>query len=305
MSPDFTWIILSLIAPMFWAVSNVIDQFLVRGSFDNSPWVYTIFQGAFYLPVILCLPFVFPVILQTPWQDAAFLMSLGVLWIPAVAFYVTALEGDDASVAVPIFNVVPFFVLIGGWMFLGEIISLKQILYGSLLVLSAAAITWDFHAKKLKWRTLMLMLASCVLYATYTLTARHQIETLHWAAVYFWYCLGFSAVSLIAMTTIKRNRSYLMRFIREKSKKVLYLTVLQSWLDVVAILFITAAIAKAPYVALVSFVASLQPLYVTIATGTAAMYHPKMFDRLGWNKVLAWKTGCVTVMLAALAGLIL
>lgn len=307
MPPDNTiWIFLSLAAPMFWAVSNIIDQFLVRGEFDGTPWIYTFFQGVFYLPLVLLFPLFMPSILETRWQDGAMLMIAGAFWLPAVGLYMMALKGDDASVAVPIFNLIPLLNLIAAWLLLGEVLTIKQILSGVVLVLAATAITWDFHAKRLRFKTLFLMLASCFAYLAYGLIARHQVNTMHWAAIYFWYGLGFSFYCAVITLVFPRNRRFFINFIQKKSHKVIGLCVFQSWLDVMAVSLLTKAISLAPSLPMVSFVSAIQPLYIVIASGIAAFYFPKAFsDKLEFNKILLWKITCITVMLTALYGLLL
>jgi drug/metabolite transporter (DMT)-like permease len=300
-----SWLFLSLFAPLSWAVSNVIDQFLVRDEFGGAPWLYTFFQGTFYLPLICLFPFFVPQILDTPWRDATVLMAVGLTWIAGVGFYVTALKGDDASVAVPIFNLAPFINLVAARIFLGETMTAAQIVAGSVLVFAATAITWDFHTKKLRFRTVLLMLTACGAYLTYGLVARHQVATLHWATVYFWYGLGFS-LSCVLITVLRTEyRRFFITFLRMKSRSVIALCVGQSWLDVLALCCVTQAIVTAPSLPMVTFVTSIQPLYVLAATGLAARFRPDLFTAWRMDRTLVWKIACILLMLAALYGLLI
>ncbi|MBI1327535.1 MAG: EamA family transporter [Alphaproteobacteria bacterium] len=291
------WIILSLLAPLCWAFSNIIDQFLVRDSFSTSPTAYIFFQGLFYTPLLVVVYLLRPEVLALDMHEIGLVLAASPLWVINAMLYVQALARDDASIAVPLYNMVTFFVIILAWIFLGETISTRDFFYGCIVVVGATLLMWDFKTNKMKIATFLFMMGACWTYATFATFTRAQTQQMHWLDFYFWYALGFNMVCVIGTLLMPKARTLFMEVWQQPSKKAFTLSFVQAALDFAALMMISAAYSAAKTAGHVSFYASIQPLYVVTIAGIAGIFMPHVFEPLRANRALFWKLGCIGIML--------
>lgn len=295
------WILLALGAPFFWACSNVIDQFLVRDSFEKSPASFIFYQGFFYLPYMVAILLVRPEVLQVPLHDILIAFAFSPTIIIGCWLYLKALKRDDASIAVPLFNMVTFMTLILAWVILGEVVTFPQVAMGCLIILGAVLLMWDFKAGKLRGITFMLMLGACLAYAIYAVFARKFTGHLHWIDVYFWFGVGEFLISTTGAVLYPKARKLFVHTIKTETPKTLgllgFLMLIAAGFDFVAVMMVTAAYSMGTGAGLVAFFASVQPLYIVIMAGVLGWFFPKYYHALKWDGALLWKVICISIML--------
>ncbi|MEK7544603.1 MAG: EamA family transporter [Patescibacteria group bacterium] len=129
-----SWLLYSLSAAAFWGFTNVIDQ-IVQRNYAKDSVSFTLVSSFVRLPIGLGLFFLFgfyvpsmPVLLMT------FFFSF--LSMAGVFFYLRALHIEEVSRVMLLGQSMPVFVLFLSFLFLGETLTLSQIL-GFLVLLFA------------------------------------------------------------------------------------------------------------------------------------------------------------------------
>lgn len=291
------WILLALGAPLFWAFSNVIDQFLVRDSFSTSPTAYILFQGLFYVPLLVALYLLRPEVMALDAGTISLILLVSPCWVVNAVLYVHALTRDDGSITVPLYNMTTFFTITLAWVFLGESMSWREILAGCVIIGGAVMLMWDFKLMKFKGITFALMFAACWCYAIFGTFARAQTQNIDWMDFYFWYVFGFTLISFAGTAALPRARTLFVAVWNQPSKKAFTLSFLQAVCDFMAMLMVVAAYSAGKSAGHVSFFSCIQPLYVVLVSGIFGIFMPRMFEPLQANRALFWKLFCIGIML--------
>lgn len=257
------WFYIALIGPIIWAAENYIDKYLLQKYFkEGGVGGLLIFSS---LISLLILPFIFmfaPDVLAISNFNKIIIIFESVLSIFAFLLYLYALEKEETSMVVPIFQTIPMFFLILGFIFLGEVISGRQ-LFGILLIISAAvALSLELAEKvRLKSNILFLMLAaSFLIAASGTIFKFVAIEAGFWATS-FWNYVGFALMGIIFLMFVKKYRDEFFKVFEKGSKGIFALNLLNEILDVGAGLIFRFATLLAP-IALVQAVNGFQPFFV-------------------------------------------
>jgi len=126
-----SWLLIVIIAHFFYAGVFIIDRYLLKKGFPN-PLSYAFYVGILSVFVLALAPFGFFV--PTTKQIAISLIT-GIVWLLAIIIFYTALQKGEASRVVPtVGGLIPFFTLVLSFIFLGERLSLKQLIAFCLLV---------------------------------------------------------------------------------------------------------------------------------------------------------------------------
>ena len=129
------WIFLALLAPLLWAISNLIDGDLVLNRIKN-PLVIMTVTGLFSV-----FPFLFIILTNTFSWPRLSVILFGVLtgFVSLLAFYpyFRALENSHPTSALLLWNVSPVITAVAAFVFLNERLSPYQYLAVLLLIGSA------------------------------------------------------------------------------------------------------------------------------------------------------------------------
>jgi uncharacterized membrane protein len=162
------WILYPIAAYAVVACANIIDKLLVARYIKDSSLV-VLFTGTIACITGFIIYFIrgFPVMLS---GQFALVLAAGVLLELYLLPYFKALELEDASTVVPLFQAVPLFTLLLSWVFLKEQLLLTQyvgfvLLLGSGFVLAASR---KKHKRALSVSFWYMMLSS-LLFAVSTL----------------------------------------------------------------------------------------------------------------------------------------
>jgi bacterial/archaeal transporter family protein len=129
-----SWIIYSLIAPIFWSFSNYIDKYSLEKNVTNI-FDFLFFSSIFgwlFLPILV-------LIFGLPEFNTFSLVpiTLGVVLVYSYGFYGKALEVGETSRIVILFKLIPVLTLALGFVFLQQTLTLNQF-FAFLLVLAGA-----------------------------------------------------------------------------------------------------------------------------------------------------------------------
>lgn len=91
----------------------------------------------------------------------------GMLFLASLVPYLYALRISDTSTVVPIFQSIPLFALVLGYVFLGEVVTITQLIGVFLVIAGGVGISLELREKKIRFQgaALALMLLSSLLIA--------------------------------------------------------------------------------------------------------------------------------------------
>ncbi len=198
-------IILALIGYGFQAVDSILNKFILEKT-TVKPTLFLFYSTITALPVFLLLPFGTERLIGV--MDYSVALCSGLMFAAALAAMYTAIQESEISHIGPLLGaVIPFFVLILSYFFLGEVI-VTQVLVGiGILILGSLIIAFEksrlhqgFH------RGVMWGVLAGFFFAVSHVTAKYTYDV-HGFLTGFVYTRGFSGlvgIVLLALPSIRR-----------------------------------------------------------------------------------------------------
>lgn|GEM_PF-1447392 len=162
---EISVLLLLVLPPLLWAGGTLIDRVLVNGDgAESSPEALMVFFGIFHLLAASAVSGWSAFSGETiSWSSLLSLIANGVTHTAAIWIYMHALRNEESSRVAPWFQIIPALGLVGGFVFLRELLGWFQIGAIGLLMLGS----WILAVKNgvVKHRLMWLMLASSLLLA--------------------------------------------------------------------------------------------------------------------------------------------
>src|SRR5262249_4261516 len=258
------WISIALLAPALWALGNHIDKYLLGRRLDQrgvgSLMLFSALIGLPILPLILLFR---PGVFLLSFLDAAILMLNGMLYVLGLLPYFYALQKDEASVVVPLFQTSAVFSYILGLLVLDEQLTGWQIGAALLIVVGSILITLEIEQRRSKFKAklfALMLLASLLNALNWLLFKVVAVREDFWISS-FWEYAGFALAGLLMLLFIKSYRHEFMAVLRQSKLNVLGLVAINENLSLAAKTAPNLASLLAPP-ALISTLPGLQALFV-------------------------------------------
>ena len=275
-------VILAIIAAIFYASTNHIDKFLISKAVKNADYrslilVSTIIAGGVMALIYL---FVCGFELSFDFPSIAILFTNSALYTIANIFWFKALDRDDTTIVVIMFQLIPVFMLLLSPIFLPEDnITIIQLLGGLIITVAAVFITYEPAKKKLdreKLITLALMTVVSVLYAVWFILERFINLEHDFNKTVFWSNITLLLVGVIIFTFIKTYRKSFKTMLKSNGAKVIGLNLVNELLNSFGGVLSTFAGTMAS-ISLVSFATQgVQPFAVMIMGILITKLSPKI-----------------------------
>ena len=112
------WVLFTVLATMLWAVSNIIDKYVLVKWVKEPivPVIITLITGL----VVSLLIYIFHGFSALSYANIGLAFASGIFYIMMIIFYFRAVKIEEISKIVPMFYLAPIFVLILAATFLGE-----------------------------------------------------------------------------------------------------------------------------------------------------------------------------------------
>ena len=253
------WILLSLLAPLFWASSNFVDKYILgkytKGIFDFV-FFSTITSWAFFAAIILFV--------GTPEFNIYSLIPIatGMVLIYSYGFYGKALEQGDTSSLVILFKLIPVITVILAFAFLGQTLSSNELI-GFVIVLAGATIISFEKTRGIFIKGFGMILIAIIMWSVMTLFIDYGLTKMSFWDYFMLDNLG-SALAGLTMFIIPSIRRQVINGIRTAriGKYVWF-----SWnniLDFFGQMSVKKALAIAPSAGLVTVVMQVQSFYAIL-----------------------------------------
>ncbi len=217
------WLIYAFSGPVLWALSIHIDKYLVERYFKHGSvavlMVFTAIIGA------LAMPFVWLFqrqMVSLDLQSMVVIAVSGILYMSAIYFYLQALQAEEASTVAPFFQAAGIFGLILGYLFLGEQLSILQIIGVLLIIAGSVLVSLRFgqRASRVRTRLIILMLACALASSLSSLIFKFFAVHYEFWSTAFWNFAGQAIFGMILML-VAANRRQFMKMMKANTGAVL------------------------------------------------------------------------------------
>jgi len=288
---------IGLLCPALRAISNCIDKYLLSKVFyeEKNLSVLIIFSSIIWIAI---LPFIII------FADNVFVISnmnkLLMIWwwmiyIISIIPYLYALNKDDASTVVPLFQMVAPVSLILWYLLLGESISTQQLIGFLVIFVSSFVLSLDVTQKiKFKYQTFFLMLISCILISLmYIVFKRVDVQASFWTTA-FWQYIWFGIVSIVLLCIPWYAKSFIHLF-KNNKVKIIWLNAISEIVNVVAIIIMNY-ISILTFVWLAQLMNWFQPVFVFIYGIILTLLFPKTIKEKYSKIIIIQKIICFSLM---------
>ena len=224
-------------------------------------------------------------------------MIVGMLYVLYLFPYLIALNIEESSRVIPIFQTIPVFGAILAFIVLGEVLTIEQIIAGLLIILGAIGISTRFSSNsfKLNKKVLFLMLLASLMVALSAVAFKFVAISTDFFTTLFWQQVGFVVFGLILFIIKKEYRKQFIQVFILNSKKIIGLNVFNEIINIVALIIFNYATLLAP-MGLVWVINGFQPLFIFILGVIITLFFPK-FGKESIDKNLYYKNIFIGIML--------
>lgn len=304
-----TWVISALVAQLAWAVGIFIDKHLVTTSHGSEEGGLSHNAGTLVL-VSACFGFLIAIVTAvvlyvTHGADAAKILleigrttvltglASGMLEVAWLLPYFVALHHGDETTAPPVFQTIPIFGIVLGYVWFGEYVTVAQALAMLLIVGGALWLNLEFVREEnsgqiraaFKCRPVMLMLFSSFIIAATSFLFKDVANEASFGAATFWMGIGAGIGGVIIAIVIPSYRAEFITFLKIGSIRTKLLNVVNEVIDTIGIVFFTYAVVQSPNTAMVQASQAIQPvLLLCIGWLLALLGSPRHATQLrGWG----------------------
>lgn len=287
-----SWIVLALIAPFFWALANFIDKYVLEkhtiGTIDFV--FFSSITSWVFVPVMILL-------FGVPVFDAAVIIPMltGMGWIYSYGFYGKALEEGETSSIVILFKLVPVITAILGFIFLGQILSVDELI-AFMVVLTGAVIVSVDRKKGWVMKGFSMTMIAVFLWAVVTLVTDYGLTKMAFWDYVIWEHVG-AAFAGLTLFLVPSMRKEVIQGLKESRLAKYGWFGLNNFFDFLAQLIIKKALVLAPSAALVTVVLQSQSVYAILIGVCLTLLMPSIIKEDISKKTLLKKAVGVAVML--------
>lgn len=300
------WFFIALGAPFLWALVNIFDQYLVEkySTGERGSGGLVLFSSLIGIFAAIIIGIFTTGIFSIPLLDKILLIMIGGITIAWIILYLFTIELEDISAVVPWFLTIPIFGYILGYVFLGETLTLQQIVGSLIILLGVLLISINFSGQKkeFKWRVVLYMLTACLLSSISGVIFKYvTVENSFWISS-FWEYFGLGLFGILIYLFVPKYRSEFILMNKKGGAKIFTLNTLSETLTIFGNLLTNYAIILAP-VALVYLVSSFQPAIVLFMTLVATKFFPNVAKEDVSRRILVPKI--IAILLVLLGSTIL
>src|SRR5688572_16604665 len=291
-----SWFLLALLAPLIYAVVNLVDDNLLRHIYKG-PRLAAAVSGLFgALPLVSLLWVEWSPI---PNSYAAMMLLAGILTAFYYYHYFRALGLESPSVVVAMFSLVPATLPILAFFFVGERLSGMQF-FGFFLILLASFALALTDVRKFKfWKALVPVLWVVLFSDIVVILTKYVYERAEFYPAFMFFAagLGLAGVYFALRVFFERSKHDLSLF-KRKLVKLVPILIAVELLGVAAEFTTNLAISRGP-VSLVNVLEGLQPIFVLLIAVLFYPVAPHLFREASEGK-LAKKFTCMAIILGGL-----
>ncbi|MFA5136489.1 MAG: EamA family transporter [Patescibacteria group bacterium] len=269
------WIIMALLSPAVFTVSNFIDKYLLSKSFKDyrALPIFTALVGFFFGSFFWILSG-FPLL---SFWDGFLVLVTGILTIWSLIIYFKALDHEETSIVIFLFQIIPILSLVLALIFLDERLNLKQSIGFILVIVSTMLIAAKKGKKKFRIsRSFFLILLYDLIWAVIAILMKFIMHTVSFSHVVSYESFGIGAGGIMIYVMLPAVRYAFHKSLKNIRKKTIGIIIINEIVFIIAKSVNYYAFFLGP-VALVSVIGNTQ-VFFGIAFGTVlTIFFPRIF----------------------------
>jgi len=291
------YIYLVLIGQLLWAFLSLIDKFMISKKFITNPLVFIIFNGIMNIALLLFIPFID--IHKPSLEIVVSAVLFATLYLAGIAAYYKAIEYEDISKVIMLFNLEPVLVLLFSFLFLHEILRLNQ--FAGFTFLLAAAFVVTFKKTKTGFKmsnALWFMIISGVTAAISYVAAKNVYNLTDFLNAFFW--LRVASFAPLILLFIPRLRREFVSTWKSMPRYANGIIASKMIIDFSVFFIVGYAISIASPSLIIALMSATIPLSVLILSSLISIYHPEILEEELTKKAVLVKLAGLALIIAGI-----
>ena len=300
-------ILLAIVSAVFYATTNHIDKYLISKAVKQADYRALIIASTVVAGGMMAIIYLIVCDFQLSFDLPSILLLLlsSTIYTIANIFWFKALDRDDTTIIIIMFQLLPVFLLLLSPYFLhNQQVSPLQLVGGLLTTLAAIFVTYEPDKKKFskaKLVTLAIMAFVSLAYAVWFILQRYVNQDHDFNQTILWSNITLVIVGVAIYVLFKSFRASFGKMLKNSGKKFIALNLINELLNSFGNVFTNLAGTMAS-VALVSFATqSVQPFAVIIIGIIITKLFPKIEKEHITKKDIARRVFCIIVCVIGLA----
>ncbi|TAK59322.1 hypothetical protein EPO14_00095 [Patescibacteria group bacterium] len=299
------WFFIALLGPLCWSIVHHLDKFLLNKLKKNhgigSVMIFSCLFPVVLLPIFALIR---PDVLSLSVGTIFALTITGVVGALAALFYFHALEDEEASVIVSMYQLLPIFGYILGFLVLGEEVGITKTIGSLVIIMGATILSFDFFEEarpKFKTKMVLFMIGASFFYALGDVIFKQTtLETSGYVPSIFWSFVGFVIFGILLFILVPKYRKDFLLGLKTRGRTLLGVNIANEVLQSTATMATFYAILLAP-IALVLTLDAYQPAFVFIIGILLTLYFPKLVtEKITTNHLLQKIVAITAVILGTI-----
>ena len=279
------WIYFVLISELMWAFTSFIDKIMLSKNYIKNPFIFILFNGFMNIQLIFLLPF-FSFGKLSP-IDAALALSAGVFLTVGIIFYYKAVQCEEISRVLMLWQIIPIFVLVMSFFLLHESLTKKMFigfafLFAAGIIVSYKKIYGSFKLSK----AFYFMMAATFPISLYYILSVHIFKVTNFWSAFMW--LRLSAFSSLFLLFLPSIRKQFINTWKNMGQRVKSLITLKMIIDFSAFIFLGLAMFSGPVSLISALGSAVAPIFIFLITSFSTFYVPHIVrEEISKQAVLA------------------
>ena len=256
-----------------WAFTALIDKIMISKNYIKSPFVFIIFNGLMNILLLLVLPFFDFGHLGN--ADILISLSAGIFLTVGVIFYYRAVQNEEISRVIILWQFIPIFVLLFSFFFLREFLTARYFM-GFLFLLAAGLIVSyrKINGSLRLSKAFYFMLASTVFISIYYIFSAHIYKaTTFWSAFMWLRLSSFAPVFLLLLPSLRKEFFDTWKNMKPTIKGMI---TLKQFIDFLAFIILGLAILNGPIALISALGSAVAPIFIFLITVLTTFYLPNI-----------------------------
>jgi drug/metabolite transporter (DMT)-like permease len=291
-----SWFYLALLAPLLYAVVNLLDDNLLSFVY-KSPYLATVSAGFYGSLPLLSRIFIHAHALSL--QLALLAGGAGFLTLAYYFFYFKGLQSDSPSIVIALFSLAPATIPFLAHFIVHEHLSVGEI-GGFVAVLLASMGLAVSDLRKLKFSKALVPIIIAVIFVdAISIMTKYAYQRADFYPVYLYFSGGMGIGAMVfLLLKFEENKRGILK-IKKRLRKLLPIFIAAELVGLAAELTLNLAISRGP-VSLVRVIEGIQPMFVLLIALGLYPVSPKFF-REAKEGSLVRKFGLMIIAIAGLA----
>lgn len=265
------WIIFVLIAELMWAFTSFFDKILLSKRYIRNPLVFIIFNGFMNVLLVFLLPFFSLGPLKI--LDIIIVLLAGIFLSAGVALYYRAVQSEEISRVLMLWQLMPVFVLLISFLFLQESLTRNHFIGFLFLFAAGAVVSYKKSHGLFKLSTAFyFMIGSTFLISLAYILSKYIYQATSFWNAFIWLRIGaFSGLIVLLSPSIRKQSAETIKLMPRRARALICFKMLVDFSAFIALGF---AILNGPISLISALGSATAPVFIFIITIFTSLYLP-------------------------------